>query len=137
MRHQVHHSTEATARQLEDPGYNDFGDDEEPHQAEVFQINPGQTAASPQTPEVVRHREEAAARLAKSARPRRSAQSQGRNAAFTLRLDAQRHLMLRLACTLEGRSAQQLVTEMLDGLIAELPDVAALAGKAPRRAKLS
>jgi hypothetical protein len=51
----------------------------------------------------------------------------GRRAAFTLRLDAERHLKLRLACTISNRSAQQMVTEALDHLIAELPDVAALA----------
>lgn len=58
---------------------------------------------------------------------RRSALADGRRAAFTLRLDAERHLKLRLACTISNRSAQQMVTEALDHLIAELPDVAALA----------
>jgi hypothetical protein len=57
----------------------------------------------------------------------------GRNAAFTLRLDAERHLKLRLACTLDNRSAQQIVTEALDRLIADLPEVAALAAEAAKR----
>ena len=38
-------------------------------------------------------------------------------AAFTLRLDAKRHLKLRLACAVNGRSAQQLVTDALDHLL--------------------
>lgn len=60
---------------------------------------------------------------------RRSALSDGRRAAFTLRLDSERHLKLRLACVTRNRSAQQLVTEALDRLIAELPEVAELAAK--------
>ena len=43
----------------------------------------------------------------------------GRRAAFTLRLDADRHLKLRLAATMQGVSAQALVTEALDRLLAE------------------
>lgn len=52
-------------------------------------------------------------------------------AAFTLRLDSQRHLKLRLACAVSGRSAQQLVTEALDQLIQSRPDVSALAEQVP------
>ena len=58
---------------------------------------------------------------------RRSALSHGRRAAFTLRVDAERHLKLRLACTLRNRSAQQVVTEALDRLLADFPEVTALA----------
>lgn len=66
-------------------------------------------------------------------RPRRSALENGRRAAFTLRMDAERHLKLRLACTIRNRSAQQLVTEALDKLIDELPDLATLAAQVARR----
>jgi hypothetical protein len=62
-------------------------------------------------------------------RPRRSAIQRGKRAAFTLRLDADRHLKLRLACTLRGRSAQQLVTEALDDLLGDMPDVDSLAAQ--------
>ena len=41
----------------------------------------------------------------------------GRKAAFTLRLDAERHLRLRLATAVTGRSAQQIVTGALDALL--------------------
>jgi hypothetical protein len=47
-------------------------------------------------------------------------------AAFTLRLDAERHLKLRLACAVTHRSAQQIVTEALDQLLATLPELDAL-----------
>lgn len=67
------------------------------------------------------------------AKPRRSALENGRRAAFTLRMDAERHLKLRLACTIRNRSAQQLVTEALDKLIDELPDLATLAAQVAQR----
>ncbi|HEV2078327.1 MAG TPA: hypothetical protein VGR19_00295 [Allosphingosinicella sp.] len=52
-------------------------------------------------------------------------------AAFTLRLEAERHLKLRLACAVTGRSAQQLVTEALDEFLQSRPDIAALAEQVP------
>lgn len=52
-------------------------------------------------------------------------------AAFTLRLDPDRHLRLRLAATLSGRSAQRIVTEALDIFLAGQPDLAALADQIP------
>lgn len=67
------------------------------------------------------------------AKLRRSALENGRRAAFTLRMDAERHLKLRLACTIRNRSAQQLMTEALDKLIDELPDLAALAAQVAER----
>jgi hypothetical protein len=54
-------------------------------------------------------------------------------AAFTLRLDPDRHLKLRLACAVDGRSAQQLVTDALDHLLERMPDLDGLAEKAKRR----
>ena len=57
----------------------------------------------------------------------------GKRAAFTLRLDPERHLMLRLACTVRGSSAQQLVNDALDGLLAEMPEIAMLAAQVQRR----
>jgi hypothetical protein len=61
--------------------------------------------------------------------PRKPRQAPGLKdkAAFTLRLDTQRHLKLRLACAVLHRSAQQLVTEALDALLATVPEVDSLA----------
>lgn len=53
-------------------------------------------------------------------------------AAFTLRLDPDRHLKLRLACAVDGRSAQQLVTDALDHLLERMPELDGLAQKAKR-----
>jgi hypothetical protein len=73
--------------------------------------------------------------------PRRAAQpaiAVGRKSAFTLRLDAERHLRLRLATAVTGRSAQQIVTGALDVLLESLPEVEALAERArPAGAKRS
>ena len=55
----------------------------------------------------------------------------GRKAAFTLRLDAERHLRLRLASAARGRSAQLLLTEALDTLLAAMPEIDALRGQLP------
>lgn len=52
-------------------------------------------------------------------------------AAFTLRLEADRHLKLRLACAVTGRSAQRLVTEALDEFLNSRPDIAAMAQHLP------
>ncbi len=70
----------------------------------------------------------------------RAAPGSGPKAAFTLRLDAARHLRLRLACALTGRSAQMLVTDAVDKLLAEYPELENFAGTLPdggrgRRAK--
>lgn len=62
----------------------------------------------------------------------------GRKAAFTLRIDAERHLRLRLLSALANRSSQQLLIEALDDLIARHKDARDLADQVEaRRAKRS
>ena len=63
----------------------------------------------------------------------RSAPGSKAKAAFTLRLDPDRHLKLRLACAVNGRSAQQLVTDALDALLEQIPELDAMASKAKRK----
>ena len=128
---------EATARQIDNElGWNDLGEDEahEAHSgdAQVIMFN-GAEPRLAVVPEVVRQQQEIAQRVSAPPQTRRSALSEGRRAAFTLRLDAERHLKLRLACAVGNRSAQQIVTEALDRLMDELPDVAALAASVTRR----
>jgi hypothetical protein len=48
-------------------------------------------------------------------------------AAFTLRLDPDRHLRLRLVCAVTHRSAQQIVTQALDEFLARQPENSRLA----------
>jgi hypothetical protein len=91
----------------------DAGDDIEP--ADAAAIIP--LATKPRTP--------AAARPARSlAQPRR--------AAFTLRLDPERHLKLRLAATMQGVSAQALLTDALDAMLTEFADLDIIASHLKR-----
>ncbi|HEY5723432.1 MAG TPA: hypothetical protein VIT45_14040 [Allosphingosinicella sp.] len=55
-------------------------------------------------------------------------------AAFTLRLDPDRHLRLRLATAVTRRSAQQIVTGALDEYLNSLPELDALAEHVPVKA---
>ena len=125
----------------EDLGWNDMGHDPDHDQdpdhhettarGEVVSIDSaGRTAK--QLPAVVQQQRALARDV--SAEPR-SAPAAGHRAAFTLRVDAERHLQLRLACTVQGRSAQQLVTEALDRLLAEQPEIAELAAQVAQKRK--
>ncbi|MET3710251.1 putative DNA-binding protein [Sphingomonas trueperi] len=57
----------------------------------------------------------------------RTARATKDKAAFTLRLDAERRLRLRLAAAVTGRSAQQLVTEAIDTMLADMAELEPLA----------
>jgi hypothetical protein len=57
---------------------------------------------------------------------------QQHRAAFTLRLDEARHLRLRLASTVNGESAQALVTRALDRLLSQMPEIEQLAAHVTR-----
>jgi len=150
-------AAQAIAQDLEDLGWNDMGhdDDEEPHKAEVFALTPlpanwhtdddelddplanddePVVEFAPQ-PEVVRQQRVAAKAVNQQPtreRSRRNAIDGSRRAAFTLRLDAKRHLKLRLASTVKNRSAQQLVTAALDKYLSEIPEIEALAAQVKR-----
>ena len=124
---------------LEDLGWNDMGpsedEDEAPRApdggAEVVPIS-GEFAGVAGRPVVVLDQAGLATRLSVSA-PRRSAVAQGRRAAFTLRLDPDRHLKLRLAGTVQNRSGQDIVTEALDRYLAATPEIGALAAEVHKR----
>lgn len=74
-----------------------------------------------------------AKKTTKSTPVRRVAKAdQGKRAAFTLRLDPERHLKLRLASTIRGRSAQQIVTDALDAYLGDMPDLESLASQVKR-----
>ncbi|WP_374145683.1 hypothetical protein [Sphingomonas sp. 28-63-12] len=73
-------------------------------------------------------------RLTRKRTPKRRGDGNGdaggrAKSAFTLRLNADRHLRLRLASALHHRSAQQLVTEALDSFLKTLPEVEAMANR--------
>jgi hypothetical protein len=71
---------------------------------------------------------------ATAARIGREALAKQGKVAFTLRLDQDRHLRLRLASALHNCSAQVLVTQALDAFLQSLPEVEELARQLPPRA---
>ena len=52
-------------------------------------------------------------------------------AAFTLRLDPQQHLRLRLASAVSNRSSQMILIGLLDEYLASLPEIGDLASRVP------
>lgn len=129
----------AVAASLEDLGWNDMGEDDDSSGARVVRLNPssndsdGAAIASPVRATIERIAAKLEAPAAMYPGPaRKAANSDNRRAAFTLRLDQERHLKLRLACTVRGRSAQQLVTDALDGLLAQMPEIDSLAAQVLR-----
>lgn len=131
------------AANLEDLGWNDMGDedhdDDKPAADNLFAMTPAAANETEAPNEVRESLSRIQAQLDQPAQPksvvRKPAVAQGKRAAFTLRLDQERHLMLRLACTVRGRSAQQLVTDALDGLLAEMPEIASLAAQVQQGSK--
>lgn len=130
MRPQLGPISAETADNLDDLGWNDMGDahDHDSGSGVVVALTPH--AASEQTELVIRRH--AASVGGKPAKRAQAPAEQGKRAAFTLRLDAQRHLKLRLASTISNRSAQQIVTEALDALLAEIDDLDSLAARLQR-----
>ncbi|MFU7528795.1 hypothetical protein [Qipengyuania sp. ASV99] len=150
MRPQWGAMPEAVAdEQLEDLGWNDMGDadgDTSPSDdagAQIVSINrgvlreanddlvPAEAVESALIKAKPAPRKTAPAdqnRPAKSSRSSRNAH----RAAFTLRLDTERHLKLRLAATMQGMSAQSLVTEALDAMLAGIDDLDSIAARMHR-----
>ncbi|MFS0771551.1 hypothetical protein [Sphingomonas sp. 1P08PE] len=142
---------------LDDLGWNDMGWDDRPTIA-VAKLTP-LTTADAEVPPVLTQR--AALReqvetvpvepappparkprgvsLATAARIGResAAQTAKGKAAFTLRLDGDRHLRLRLASAVNDRSAQALVVEALDRFLETMPTVEQLATQLPAPATRS
>lgn len=97
-----------------------------------------------EVPEIVRQQESLIDRVAAvarkvEARPEPKAKKEKapralrarEKAAFTLRLDAERHLRLRLASAVTNRSSQVILTDLLDEYLASLPEIDAMASRLP------
>ncbi len=133
----------------DDLGWNDMGHEAgaepQPVSAEIVPLLTPTLASVPvEPPAVVRQQAELARELAPAAMPSaelvalsaklvRAAPGSKGKAAFTLRLDPDRHLQLRLACAVAHRSAQSLVVAALDAFLATQPAVAELARTASTR----
>jgi hypothetical protein len=144
---------------LDDLGWNDMGEsaDNDTATGSVLALTPApanndaqedsravdaqarETLASAAKP-AVRHQIESLTDAVNAPRPPKKAErkadksaAEAKRAAFTLRLDAERHLRLRLACTLKNSSAQALVTKALDDLLGTLPELDALVSQVNRK----
>ncbi|MEL7445672.1 MAG: hypothetical protein AAGK02_07645 [Pseudomonadota bacterium] len=143
---------------LEDLGWNDMGQDSEAQDkpsAEVFHLTPAAANEDPEEdfderlidahadkgtaidaaqPIVKRQQQVLAERVTAKPKPvrKKSVKVSGKRAAFTLRLDTERHMKLRLAATMQGKSAQSVVTEALDALLEQIDDLDALAQRMQR-----
>jgi len=137
MRPQLAPIPDNSPANLEDLGWNDMGQDDDTVSsgADVVQLAPAMRRPSPAREQHKVLVEKIMQDNAPSspAKERRRAVEQGKRAAFTLRLDAERHLKLRLASTMQGCSAQQLVTDALDALLDNIEDLESLAEKMKRK----
>lgn len=131
---------------LDDLGWNDMGEDVPPahipasapspvalHIAaiqETLDRRKAERRAEPTAPLAQVAPPPVATTPSAQAKPVRESQYKAQNksrSAFTLRIDADRHLRLRLLSAVSHRSAQQLLTGALDALIADHPEIDALA----------
>ena len=126
-------SDEDLAACQEDLGWNDMGD---AHDAPSAGSGPVVRRKGQPVAQLDDARRARAARRKQALAPRQ-AQDIAHRAAFTLRLDAQRHLKLKLASAVTGASAQQLVTQALDRFLAEMPEIETLAAEIGRNGKKS
>ena len=72
-------------------------------------------------------------RRPKRVRPATKSRTSKAKTAFTLRLDPERHLKLRLATAVKNVSAQQLVTKAVDEYLKTIPELDELAERVPAR----
>lgn len=126
---------------LEDLGWNDLGDEAKEASSSdnvvALSSDVADTKTAGANAPAVKHQQDALAVQVenKASEPKKAAAkiSKSRRAAFTLRLDADRHLKLRLAATMRDVSAQVLVTQALDDLLADIDDLDALAARMKRK----
>lgn len=150
MRPQAMLTSQNLSHSLEDLGWNDMGHADE-HTAEpvalpgvdalpdagpgIVQLQQAEIAQEFAAPEVapvltIPHRQGNSKPTQSPARAPRAAAGSSGKAAFTLRLDPERHLQLRLVCAVKHRSAQQMVTQALDEFLARQPEIVDLAAQA-------
>lgn len=137
MRRQGMATLAAMASVEDDLGWNDMGDPVVPAAPlpnvlhERAQLEQEVAAIAPEP--VPEPAPEPAVEVAPAAvaTPLPAPRAAGAKAAFTLRLDAERHLRLRLASAARGTSAQQIVTQALDALLLTMPEIEVLRGQLP------
>lgn len=148
----------------DDLGWNDMGHDEDGDDTQMPSLavvnghevaTPVPSSAPVSQPEVVLQQQKLESQLSaethsqapasaapaakappKPRKPSAASRTRASKAAFTLRLDPERHLRLRLACAVGNRSAQQIVTAALDAFLEGQPELEALAKQVPQGAQV-
>lgn len=119
------------AEEFADAGeHEEYANDEAPP-LPLLRTKPGAKAPAPAVAKPAAVTESKPLPTVAIARARKAAKGRKGKAAFTLRLDAERHLKLRLACAIGRESAQSIVTEALDRYLDAIPELEELAGKVP------
>jgi len=125
----------ALSTNLDDLGWNDMGEERpsvpQPIKyqeaiAEEFAVEPEETKPVAKQSAVVRP-------IRAVSRVTRKPELAVGKIAFTLRLDAERHLRLRLATAVSNRSAQKIVLDALDAYLVAHPELDELAEQVPPR----
>jgi hypothetical protein len=127
----VHSQQAEIAGRLSSFAPDDAGEEEADETAELYEPEDESFQASA-APVVHVAPVAKAAVVARRAPVSRAAPGAKGKAAFTLRLDRERHLKLRLASAVSGQSAQILVTQALDQMLAAMPELDAMAGAKPK-----
>jgi hypothetical protein len=139
---EAEHAVDESAGHEFDPGFSDdFNGPTDDYGADQFEA---EALEAPEVPEIVRQQESLIERVAAVARkvearpePKPKKEKAPRalrareKAAFTLRLDAERHLRLRLASAVTNRSSQVILTDLLDDYLSSLPEIDAMASRLP------
>lgn len=129
------------AASLEDLGWNDMGQPVTSPLTDPVPLPPVLVERDTLAAKIVPHEPEpepapadetpvAPATVARIGRESGAQTARGK-AAFTLRLDPARHVRLRLASAVANRSAQAIVVQALDQLLATMPEVEALVARLP------
>jgi hypothetical protein len=124
---------------LDDLGWNDMG-----HDQDELAVAPATDHDMPVYPEPLKYQETIAEEFAAPtparevvrlitpvSRVAKQVELAVGKVAFTLRLDGERHLRLRLATAVTNRSAQKIVTDALDAYLTAHPELDELAGHVP------
>lgn len=121
---------DAPGHELQAPLADALAADFAPESNEVPEIVRQQESLSERVAAVARKVEARPAPKTKKERAPRPVRAREK-AAFTLRLDAERHLRLRLASAVTNRSSQVILTDLLDEYLASLPEIDAMASRLP------
>lgn len=125
-----HAVEESVGHELTDALAAGFGPEATPEAIDVPEIVRQQESLLDRVAAVARKVETRPAPQAKKERAPRALRAREK-AAFTLRLDAERHLRLRLASAVTNRSSQVILTDLLDEYLASLPEIDAMASRLP------